>query len=280
MNRHWFVLLVLAVLCCCTSPSLTVDAQDMGKVLTDMDQNPPLPKVAQQIRQDVSPSNKARMLVIGDSLADGFGQLLRQQAAARDLNIEVSNRGRTSSGLARSDFYDWPASYRSFATQLKPDIVVAHFGANDMQGVITPGGRTAYGTEAWEEAYRDQIRGILQIAHDTGGVLYWIGPGADARTNLHRHLTTLNDWIAEETKRAGAVYFPIRPFTSPPDGSFARTVNVAGTPMALRTADGSHFTGRGYQLVADRILDDLVRAYPQLSKTEEPTQLLAAARLQ
>jgi hypothetical protein len=220
------------------------------------------------------------MLVVGDSLADGFGQLLQQQAIRRDLNIVVTNRGRTSSGLARSDFYNWPQSYGAFAAQVRPDIVVAHFGANDMQGVVLPGSRTGYGTPAWEEAYRGQMREILQIAHETGGVFYWIGPGADARPNLHRHLTKLNSWIAEEATRAGATYFPIRPFTSPPDGRFVRAFPVNGQSLVLRTSDGSHFTGRGYQLVADRLLDDLVRAYPQLAPNAGGTQLVALAKLQ
>ncbi|WP_297773486.1 DUF459 domain-containing protein [uncultured Roseovarius sp.] len=236
----------------------------MGALLTAPPPPPPLPKTAQDLRPGISPADPARMLMIGDSLADGFGMLLVRRAAARGLPATVTNRGRVSTGLSRADFYDWPARFAAMADQLDPDVVVAHFGANDMQGVIAPEGRTPYGSEDWEAAYRAQIRKILKVAAERDIVLYWIGPGPDGNRGLNAHLARINPWIAEEAERAGAVYFPITPFTAPPDGRFARTVNVGGRAMAMRTSDGSHFTIGGYELVADRILDALTDRFEQL----------------
>lgn len=281
--RLGLVTLALMVAACSETPDFA-QAQDIGALLSAPPPAPPPPQVAQELRPGISADSPARLLVIGDSLADGFGMLLVQRAPERGLALEVTNRGRVSTGLARADFYDWPARFAQMADAMDPDIVVAHFGANDMQGVIAPEGRTAYGTPGWEEAYRAQIRKILAIAAERGIVLYWLGPGPDGNTRLNAHLARINPWIEDEARRAGAVYFPVTPFTTPPDGRFARTVAVAGRPMAMRTADGSHFTMAGYRLVADRLYDTVVARFPMLDPTrgtgEDAVSRLALAVLQ
>lgn len=264
MRWRWLLAVLAIPLAACSGASDPARAQDMGAALTAPAAQQTLPQVGQALRPGISDIDPARLLMIGDSLADGFGMLLSRRGTARGLPVAVTNRGRVSSGLSRGDFYDWPARFAAMADRLEPDIVVAHFGANDMQGVIAPEGRTAYGSDDWESAYRAQIRKILAVAADHGIVLYWIGPGPDGNRGLNAHLARINPWIAAESRRAGAVYFPITPFTAPPDGSFARTVTVAGRPMSMRTADGSHFTIGGYQLVADRVLDALTERFPQL----------------
>lgn len=259
----------LSLLAACGTGRDRAEAQDLGMVLT-APQAATVPQVGQSLRPDIPAAGPARMLVIGDSLAQGFGMLLVTRAPERGLAIQVTNRGRPSTGLSRADYYDWPANFEAMIAAGRPDIVVAHFGANDMQSVLAPEGRTSYGTEAWEEAYRTQIRKILEIAARNDIVLYWIGPGPDGNTGLNAHLARVNPWYAEEATAAGAVYFPVTPFTTPPGGGFARTVEVDGRAMAMRTGDGSHFTAQGYRLVADRLLDTIVARFPQLDPPPAP----------
>ena len=253
-----FVCIALMLLGACGD---RIAAQDLGQLLTSP-QAAAVPRVGTRMRP-VSVEDPARLLMIGDSLGQGFGTLLETQAPARGLPIRVVNRGRVSTGLARGDYYNWPAQFAAMAETYKPDIVVAHFGANDMQTVISDTGRTAYGSPEWEEAYRGQIRQILAVAARSGAVVYWIGPGPDRGARLNAHLARLNPWFREETERAGGIYFPLD-WTAAPDGSFARSVAIGGRTVAMRTGDGSHFTGQGYRIVADAILDDLVRRFPVL----------------
>ena len=51
--------------------------------------------------------NKLRVAVVGDSLASGLGYLER---VLKPSFVEVYRQGRISTGLARPDYFDWPAA--------------------------------------------------------------------------------------------------------------------------------------------------------------------------
>jgi len=264
--RNLIITLGLTLIAACGSNSQQAAAQDMGFTLT-APEVPVVPQVAQSLRPGITAQSPARMLVIGDSLAEGFGALLRQQVRARDMPIEVVNAGRNSTGLARRDFYDWPTQFAAMAEGTPPDIVVAHFGANDMQAIIQPGlPRTALGSGDWDAVYTQQIESILEIAAEAGAVVVLLGPATDSHRNLNNHLIRLNPLFETAAEAAGAAYLPLRPFTSGPNGEFSQVVQVNGEGVRLRTGDGSHFNNRGYQLVADRVLDDLIARHPQLDQ--------------
>lgn len=247
--------------------------QDIGLSLTE-----PAPYMAAQtgqaLRSDITGLRPARLLVIGDSLAQGFGFVLETRVPELELLMSVRNDARISTGLSRADFYDWPAHFAQMAAEQHPDIVVIHFGSNDMQAILADGGRTVLRSAEWEVEYRRQIRKILEIAARHQIVTYWLGPAPDKHRNLNAHLTRINPWIAQEAAAAGAVYLPLSPLAAAPDGSYARVVGGA----VLRTGDGSHFTARGYRLVVDHLLAEITARYPQLAPS--PVDLLAQVVLQ
>jgi len=267
---------------CGAGEALRARAQDLGAFLAqtspeEVDAAAPAPIEAERpaeatddrrlprvLRPDLGPESPARVLVIGDSLSQGFGALLTRQARERGLSIDVIEAGRVSTGLARSDFYDWPTGFADLAATARPDIVVAHFGANDMQTIIRPEGRAIYGAPGWEPAYRAQIRRILDVALLHRTQMWWIGPAPDRGRNLNRHLERINPIFAEEAEAVGAVYYPLEPEFAGPDFAFVREISVDGRRRTVRTPDGSHFTGFGYGLVADRLLDDMVERFPTL----------------
>ncbi|SLN18504.1 SGNH/GDSL hydrolase family protein [Roseisalinus antarcticus] len=272
--RMLALLAAAAALAACGSAGGRAVAQDMG-LLIGASAAAPAPQTAQRLRPDIRPGNPARVLVIGDSLAQGFGTLLVQRAEARRLQIDVVIRGRPSTGLARADYYNWPDNFEAIAAVQRPDIVVAHFGANDMQAIIAPEGRTPFG-EAWDAAYRDQIAKVLDVAAASGAVVYWLGPAPDGNTNLGRHLVRLNPIFADVAGAYGATYVPLTPMTAP-NGVFERTVTLDGQSINMRTADGSHFTGRGYGYVADAMLDRIILRFPQLGPVSGTATLASAS---
>ena len=214
------------------------------------------------------------MLVIGDSLADGFGQLLVQQAQARGLPIDVVNRGTSSTGLSRADYYDWPENFARQAAGLQPDIVVAHFGANDMQTVLAPEGRTGYGTRGMGGGLP---RPDPQDPRGRGAApaRCWSGSGpartATPTSTAPRHGEPA---LRGRGRGGGRHLLSLRP-SPPPNGVFERNVTIDGSTVAMRTGDGSHFTGRGYRLVADRLLD---HADSPLPRTRPGGRLAAAGQ--
>lgn len=273
MRRTLGTILCAVLLSACANGS----AQDLGASLIGGGSDAPAvasgPQLPSRPGRLFTAEEPARIMVIGDSLSQGFADALKASAAERGVAAVVTNRGRVSTGLSRSDFYDWPANFAELAASEKPDIVVAHFGANDMQGVVRPENKAGYGSEGWDAAYRAEVNRILATAAENDIVLMWLGPAPDGNTNLGKHMTMIAPLFAEEAKAHNAIFLPLADFTSGPAGEYVTSVAIGGKDVTIRTGDGSHFNGTGYRLVADRILDDLLRRFPDL----EPGQDLLAA---
>ncbi len=271
--------LVLVLTAACGSDLQRASAQDLGSLFhapaPDVEARPvsdttslPAPVVRSanavlpaRVTRSVSAADPLRLMVIGDSLADGFGMFLKQEVAKRGLPVTVLNHGKTSTGLARSDFYDWPAQFVSIASAGRPDIVVAHFGANDNQPLRFAGGKSvAYDTDAWDEAYTSRARDILDVAAANGTVVYWLGPAPDADSHRNALLTKANRLFRDLSRETGAHFLPLSAVTAGPGGAFATTVNGS----KIRSGDGSHFTGAGYSLVVNEILAAIDRDNPGL----------------
>lgn len=220
---------------------------------------PPGGPIPRQVGRDITPADPLRLMVIGDSLADGFGIFMPHRVQKRGLPVTVINRGKTSTGLARKDFYNWPDNFAAMAAELRPDVVVVHFGANDDKPMTYPDGRTIpYNTPEWDAAYRAELKRILAAAGQYGAVVYVLGPAPDRDPGRNALLTRLNPLFRDEAARAGAYFISLPAFAAGPGGAFARVVN--GTE--IRTGDGSHFNVTGYYLVADNILAAIERHNP------------------
>ena len=263
-NNMRVSLAVLAVVLSACGGINTSGAQDLGIGFGKKAEKgaPLLPK---NTLRSFSPDDPARILVIGDSLGQGFGIFLDQRVKQRGLSGVVTNRGKVSSGLARGDFYNWPANFKTIAESQKPDIVVAHFGANDMQSIIKPTGNVRYGSQSWAEAYAAQVSEILKVAADVGAVVYWLGPAPDSHKNLNNHLTMINPLFKQTVEASRGTYMPLTEIASGPGGAFVKTINFEGRNLRIRTADGSHFTGAGYSLMMDQLLDRMKQDIPSLS---------------
>ena len=76
--------------------------------------------------------NARRVLVIGDFLAGGMGEEL-VNAFASSPAIAVDVRANGSSGLVRTDYYDWFTNLPQFISETKPATIVIMMGSNDRQ---------------------------------------------------------------------------------------------------------------------------------------------------
>lgn len=261
--RFLFVALALLTAACGTDPR-SADAQDLSVMFHRESSEISRPKVRRVPTRTFSADDPARILVIGDSLAQGFGIFLDRRVKERNLAAIVTNRGRTSTGLARSDFYDWPSQFEGMAAAMRPDIIVAHFGSNDNQTIIGRGARIKSGTPEWTAAYRDQIRRILDTAARYNTMVYLLGPAPDRGGSLNRHLTRINPIFREEAAAVQAHYLPLSTFAAGENGEYITSAPVNGRVVKIRSGDGSHFTGTGYYLVADKLLEDMAKLVPTI----------------
>ena len=105
-----------------------------------------------------SGTNPAEVYIVGDSDAGTFGPYLETLLDGTNI-VDTELNYKVSSGLARPDFFDWPAELAAKVPEVDPDIVVATFGGNDSQGLAVADGSfivsDPVNDEAdWTEEYR------------------------------------------------------------------------------------------------------------------------------
>ena len=125
-------------------------------------------------RSSVRFAYRSKVLVIGDSLGIDLGWGFSNQLPGNRF-LEVTDLAVGSSGLVRWDYYDWPSKLRADLRAVRPQFVVALFGANDQQPIHTASGSVAVGTSAWVRAYESRARLLASIVTSSGASLAWVG---------------------------------------------------------------------------------------------------------
>ncbi len=208
---------------------------------------------------------RIRVAFIGDSMADGlWGAFVRTITRDRCLKdrADGGRYARNGTGLARPDSYDWPAQARKIAESYGPAAVVASIGLNDRQDVVEPGGRSSYGTPAWEAAYRSRIALLLDGASSGGAGVLLIGHPAmrDAAQNADSQLK--NRLFAETVAAAGKPGLryvePWHPANAAPGAFTSAAPGPTGSLVQVRAPDGIHFTAIGYDVVWAALYPKLV----------------------
>ena len=118
--------------------------------------------------------NARRVLVIGDFLAGGMGEEL-VNAFASSPAIAVDVRANGSSGLVRTDYYDWFTNLPQFISETKPATIVIMMGSNDRQQMQIGDIREKFGTEVWFKEYERRIDELLALAGRPKVPLLWVG---------------------------------------------------------------------------------------------------------
>jgi hypothetical protein len=195
--------------------------------------------------------NKLRVVVVGDSLASGLGTYLER--VLKPGLVRVSRQGRISTGLARPDYFNWPAAMREIADRFRPDLVIVMLGENDNQPLRTPGGQldTDIGTFAWPQAYEERVAGFMRIATSKGARVVWVGLPVVRDTNRRELIRRQNDLFEQAAQEVKNVSFlDTWKLYSTPDGGYTAYIHVNGNVVQIREADGVHFNSTGYELLA------------------------------
>jgi hypothetical protein len=165
-----------------------------------------------------------------------------------------------SSGLARPDFFDWPARLRQRVDEFRPGAVVLMLGANDPQGIQTDSGDVyQFGTKGWETEYRKRIRETLGILSD-GGVqrVYWIGQPPMADGAFDRRMKQLNSIYRSEAERRPGVEFIDAAEALGNGGAYAQYLkDESGRTEQVREGDGTHMTYAGGMRLAELVMKSI-----------------------
>jgi hypothetical protein len=224
---------------------------------------PPIPAAVWQsppvsVVEAPRPESPRTVLLLGDSLiATGFGQYLEALLNAHP-KVRSARRAKSSTGLARPDFFDWMAVGREEIERHQPDVVVVILGGNDGQSLTDDRGRAEvrWGQSGWEAAYRQRTEAFLRLLSAPGRKILWLELPPTKLKNFERKLGLIRGLQREVlAAREDARYLDTRPFFTDAKGKLLLEAQVQGfrKPMRLKLADGVHFSVAGGRYFATQV---------------------------
>jgi hypothetical protein len=211
--------------------------------------------------------DRYRIVVLGDSLADGLWAGL-YRAFEDDATLEFINRSKASSGLSRTDNYDWNAELDKLFKDETYQIAVVMFGANDAQGIRKGKESFKVGTEGWREAYDKRVEDLIKKLRAKNIATYWVGLPVMRSPAQNTDAELMNEVFREKAFINGAKFVDTwTGFTDESGRYSAYGPDMSGQVKRLRADDGLHLTMRGYLKLAHFVEKDL-RKDLNLAKVE------------
>jgi hypothetical protein len=258
-NRLARVLLSL-----CVSLSGTVQAAPPKEASLEPSRPPPATAPAPALPSPTPEvASERTVLLLGDSLiATGFGRDLETRLDEHPA-IRARRRAKSSTGLARPDFFDWMEVGRQEVERHKPDVVIVILGGNDGQGLTDEEGQAVaqWGQADWAPAYRDRIEGFLQTISAPGRKILWLELPATGLKKFEAKLTLIRRLQREVLATyADARHLDTRPFFTDAKGRPLVQAQVEGSrkPKKLRLDDGVHFTVAGGRYFASKVYPEVL----------------------
>lgn len=212
----------------------------------------------------VVPAEPHRVLILGDSLAaTGFGAMLEKKLDAR-ADVECFRKGKSASGLARPDFFDWPSEAKKQIEFRKPELVVVIMGGNDGQDMTRLKGKRVpwSDAEAWQADYRARMDAFLEDLSADGRKVLWLGLPTMGLRSLENKLEMIRGIQRDAVVALGDAghYVDTAPFITGDDGALLTEAKVGNSKKAqpLRADDKIHFTMSGSEYLADKVLPEVV----------------------
>ncbi|MEM7428947.1 MAG: DUF459 domain-containing protein [Pseudomonadota bacterium] len=216
----------------------------------------------QKLRYDV--------FVLGDSIAAGMWAGLRRVAKG-DRRLNFQGRYKEESGFARPDRYDWNRAVEKLLTAQKIDVVILLLGANDRQNFRGAGQTLQFGSEDWQNAYREVLDRFLKQLKQKEVAAYVVGlpPMADPEYDKSVKFITK---LQQERANDNAVRFVnIRPAFTDNNNNFVwQGPDITGNVRRLRAKDGIHFYKRGNNKLASVVLKVLREDLDNAGKVVAP----------
>ena len=202
-------------------------------------------------------ADPATVFIVGDSDAGTFGPYLQTLLDGTGI-VETSLDYKVSSGLARPDFFAWPAEIDRKLPEVNPDIVVATFGGNDAQGLSVESGEFIIGDpvaneEEWSEEYQQRVGAVMDQLTQGGRTLIWVGIPNDDNPDVTARMA-IQDQAAKAAaaERPEVIFIDTWSRFSGRDGNWAEFVIDPrdGEGKDVRADDGFHLNQTGAEILA------------------------------
>lgn len=158
-----------------------------------------------------TPQRKAKVLIVGDSDAGVFGPYLQRMLRKSQL-ITSELDYKTSSGLARPDFFDWPAHLAKIIPQVRPDIVVVTFGGNDGQSLTDKNRNvvaalTVSNPAKWRAEYAKRVGRVMDMLNRDRTTVIWVGIPNGPSNEFTARLRIQDQAVRAEAKKRPTIRF-------------------------------------------------------------------------
>ena len=206
------------------------------------------------------PTAPMRLVVLGDSLADGLWASFQRSFATCDT-LDVVRVTAVSDGLAKSSDEEWISRYMTQAGLPEDgttDVAVVQVGANDINFIRNGNSREIFNTELWNQLYAQRVREITDTLRAHSAAVFWVGLPVVGNTKFEPNYQIITAVQKQAVRKAGGKFVDIHELTKFGTGDFAMSGKVDGQIVKMRAADKVHFTLPGYDMVARAVLDDLI----------------------
>jgi hypothetical protein len=207
-----------------------------------------------------------RVSIYGDSLAAGFGDLLKSNLDRQGVTTFLATKG--SSGLSQPGFFDWPNHINVWVPQENADVIVIGLGANDGQDVKVDGVSYSPEDPEWSIEYERRVTELVTVVTSEGRSLVWVGTpdgkGKAFRANLAILRTATKNAIdAARANGTDVVYLDTWSLFLGLDGNYSQYVidPSDGERKKSRDGDGFHLSLVGNKILAAAITAEVDAAF-------------------
>jgi hypothetical protein len=206
--------------------------------------------------------------VIGDSLADGLWSGLYRSFRS-NRRVTLIRAAVNSSGFTA---YNWYQEFQKLREEERVDAVVIAVGINDRQRMVGHGASRImrFNTAPWHRLYEERLRAFMALLRDEGIPTVWVGLPRMRDESSSDDVRMLNAIYLRLSSEYRLAYAPLWDMTVEADGSYKAFFETEdGRRRRFRLDDGIHFTGRGYVVLAGRIIRTMRARYPDLLPPEQ-----------
>lgn len=214
-----------------------------------------VPVIAGPLLHRPTKGRPLRVLAVGDSIGEDLAIGLARALSGRKPFV-LKTDARQATGLARPDYFDWAYQVAVDMRELRPDVVVAAFGANDGQSFLSQGQGVRVGSREWKRIYRQRAGRIMAEVAASGLPIIWVGMPPMASPRISQNMSMIDGLVrAEAAGRGGVVYLDSWSLFAGPGGGYSAYLpSPSGQQELVRTSDGIHLTAAGLDRLAGAVM--------------------------
>jgi len=202
-----------------------------------------------------------RVFLAGDSQMEFLSQALSTEGGPRDLQTDVEFH--ISTGLARPDYFNWPAELVAVLDNSNPEAVVLFMGANDHQDMAdADGNRIVRDTPEWDAEWSRRLEVTLDLLRAPGREVFWVTQPPMRDGDLNRAVERMNELATDVINaRDFVTSIDIWAMFGGDHGFSARVASPDGELTSARVNDGVHLNRTAASWVAELVFAEFDRVW-------------------